>query len=431
MTQEFDAVIIGSGYAGLSAAALLSKQGRRVLLLERAGRLGGRASYVEKDGFVWEYGQHSCRLAGEGIAARVFNILERPLEFLDTRRHESFLYMNGKLYPRPEGPLALLLTELMSFRARLDFLRFYARLLSLNPSEWYDKTLLELYRMNHGNAEVERFLPFLGLTVMVADPALVSAGEVIQFLKRAAKARVKQGEPKGGTRQLIDKLHDSIFEHGGEVRMSETALSIMTEQRTAVGVRTHQGDYRAGAVVCAFPLFRLFDVIDEALFAPEFVNYARNIKSSGGLSIDFVFDEPVTDIKGSILGVNLPLWVKFQSNVDPESAPRGKHVCTWGLLFPPEEPATQEAADKTEARIKGIMEELYPGILAKVVHERKLFVPVLNGSMLIPRQSYPHRPDVASEDVARLYFIGDTTRGEGCSGDIAFSSAIKLSEKLP
>ena len=66
----------------------------------------------------------------------------------------------------------------------------------------------------------------------------------------------------------------------------------------------------------------------------------------------------------------------------------------------------------------------------KVVRERKLFVPVLNGNMLMTRQSYPHRPDIASKDISRLYFVGDTTRGEGCSGDIAFSSALKLSETL-
>ena len=430
MTQQRDAIIIGGGYAGLSAAALLAKQGRSVTLLERAGRLGGRATYAEKDGFVWEYGQHSCRLAEEGIAARVFNKLERPLEFLNPRGKDSFLYMNGQLYPRPEGPLAMLLTELMSFRARLDFLRFYARLLSQNPSDWYDKTLLDLYRMHHSNAEVERFLSFLGLTVMIADPARVSAGEVIHFLKRAAKARVKQGEPRGGTRQIINKLHDAIAEHGGEIRMPETAVSILTEDHTAVGVRTRQGEYRAGAVICAFPLFRLFDLMDEAFFAPEFVSHVRNIQSSSGLSIDFVFDEPITSIKGSILGVHLPLWVKFWSHEEPGPAPEGKHVCTWGLLLPPDEPPAQDAVDKTERRIKGIMEELFPGILRKVVRERKLFVPVLNGNVLVPRQSYPHRPDIASADVSGLYFIGDTTRGEGCSGDIAFSSALKLSEML-
>jgi len=109
-----------------------------------------------------------------------------------------------------------------------------------------------------------------------------------------------------------------------------------------------------------FPLFRLFDVIDETLFAPEFVNYARGIKSSAGLSIDFVFDEPVADIKGASLASICRSGSSSGAarSLNPRLGEARVHV---GLLFPPEEPATQDAADKTEVRIKGIMEELFPG----------------------------------------------------------------------
>ncbi len=426
----YDAIVIGGGYAGLSAAALLGRRGKRVLLLERAGRLGGRATYYEKDGFLWEYGQHSCRLGKDGIAARVFDLLGRPLEFIDTGRHPSYLYLDGQLYPRPEGPLDFLVTQLMPFRARLDFLRFYARLLRSNPEDWYDATLLECYRTRQRNADVERFLPFLGLTVMVADAARVSAGEVIQFLKRARNAPVKQGEPRGGSKQIIDTLASVIRETGGEIHLSETAGAILLRGNEATGVRTRHGEYAARHVVFAAPLFRLFDVVDEGLFDPAFVAYARGILSSSGVTIDFVFDEPVTDIKGSILGVNEPLWVKFQSNADAGAAPKGKHFCTWGMLLPPGESPKEEVVAKTEARIKRIMEDAIPGALGKAVYQRRLVVPVLNGSMLIPRQSFKHRPGVLSRDIANLCLIGDTTQGEGCSGDIAFSSAMKLAEAL-
>jgi phytoene dehydrogenase-like protein len=352
------------------------------------------------------------------------------LRFADTRSHKSYLYFEGKLYPRPEGPIDFLSTRLMPFKARLDFLRFYARLLRQDPDDWYDKTLLELYHTGGHNPDVERFLPFLGFTVMVADAALVSAGEVIQFLKRAKKARVKQGEPVGGARQIVDTLRDAILDRGREIHLSETALSILVERRTAIGVRTRLADYPARNVVVAMPLFRLFQIIDEAVFDPQFVAYVKSIRFSSGLTIDFVSDEPLTDIKGTLLGVDVPLWVKFQSNIDPESAPRGKHITSWGMLFEPGAEPTPDAVNKTEARIKGIMEEVFPDALAKITYERKLVVPVLNGNMLIPSQSYRHRPGIASKDVAHLYFIGDTTQGKGCSGDIAFSSAIKLAELL-
>ena len=428
--DTYDVIIIGGGFAGLSAAALLSQQGRKVLLLEGAGRLGGRASYYEKDGFVWQYGQHSHRLEKDGIAAQVFDRLGRPLEFLDTRHDTAYLYMDGKLYPRPEGAAGFLFTHILPLRARLNFLKFYVRLLKQDANDWYDKTLLELYRTWFHNSDVERFLCFLGFTVMLPDPALVSAGEVIHFLKRAQKARVKQGEPVSGCKQTVDTLQQAIVDHGGVIHLSEAAAAIVVEEGRAVGVRTAKAEYRARRVVFAAPLFRLFDVADEALFSRGFVDYAKAIRPSSGLGIDFVSDEPLTEIRGSILGIDVPLWVKFQSHIDPSIAPEGKHICTWAMLFPLGQPPSKEAAEETEAQIKRIMDEVLPGAAAKVVHERRHVMPVVNGNMLIPGQSYTHRPGIACPDVRDLYLIGDTTQGEGCSGDIAFSSAMKLADLL-
>ncbi|MEG3807001.1 FAD-dependent oxidoreductase, partial [Aerococcus mictus] len=39
--KNFDVIVIGGGHNGLVAAAYLAKAGRRVLLLEASGRLGG------------------------------------------------------------------------------------------------------------------------------------------------------------------------------------------------------------------------------------------------------------------------------------------------------------------------------------------------------------------------------------------------------
>ena len=57
---RFDAVVIGAGFAGLAAAAALAARGRRVLVLEAAHRLGGRATSF-RDGATGERvdnGQH-------------------------------------------------------------------------------------------------------------------------------------------------------------------------------------------------------------------------------------------------------------------------------------------------------------------------------------------------------------------------------------
>lgn len=40
--MRYDTVIIGAGLGGLSAGAFLASAGKRVLLLEKTGSLGGR-----------------------------------------------------------------------------------------------------------------------------------------------------------------------------------------------------------------------------------------------------------------------------------------------------------------------------------------------------------------------------------------------------
>ena len=56
MIQQKHIVIIGAGFAGLSAASVLAKEGHRVTVLEKNDQPGGRARVWEKDGFRFDMG---------------------------------------------------------------------------------------------------------------------------------------------------------------------------------------------------------------------------------------------------------------------------------------------------------------------------------------------------------------------------------------
>ena len=49
-------VIIGSGFAGLSAAAFMAKAGWDVSVLEKQNTTGGRARQLIADGFTFDMG---------------------------------------------------------------------------------------------------------------------------------------------------------------------------------------------------------------------------------------------------------------------------------------------------------------------------------------------------------------------------------------
>ncbi len=74
---DFDAVVIGSGMGGLTAAALLARlHGQRVLVLERHWRAGGFThTFSRPGGYHWDVGVHYVGQVERGTAADVLRVM--------------------------------------------------------------------------------------------------------------------------------------------------------------------------------------------------------------------------------------------------------------------------------------------------------------------------------------------------------------------
>ncbi|MDR0801455.1 NAD(P)/FAD-dependent oxidoreductase [Fluviicola sp.] len=76
MSEEFDVTIIGSGVSGLLSAALLSRSGMKVLLLEKHYLIGGYLQGFERRDFVFDTAIHWLNQYNEkGTVTRVFKML--------------------------------------------------------------------------------------------------------------------------------------------------------------------------------------------------------------------------------------------------------------------------------------------------------------------------------------------------------------------
>ena len=82
-TESYDAVVIGGGLSGLGVAGMLGKAGKKVVLLERGGTLGGRAQSIEMDGYTLDLGPHVIQ--GQGFQEQMTDVLGKGDELRKLR----------------------------------------------------------------------------------------------------------------------------------------------------------------------------------------------------------------------------------------------------------------------------------------------------------------------------------------------------------
>jgi phytoene dehydrogenase-like protein len=67
LSNNFDAIIMGSGIGGLTAGAFLAKQGMRVAVLEKHSRPGGCTQGFSRKGYTFDSSVHSVCMADNGF----------------------------------------------------------------------------------------------------------------------------------------------------------------------------------------------------------------------------------------------------------------------------------------------------------------------------------------------------------------------------
>ncbi|MDI3299597.1 MAG: protoporphyrinogen oxidase [Bacillota bacterium] len=209
------AAVVGGGVAGLAAALELRALGLQVVLLERAGRLGGKVRSERVEGFLVEYGPDSFVTYKPGVVemARRLGLEGRMIP--TEPGPGSFIWSRGRLEPVPAGldlmvPAdlrELLATRLLSWRGKLRALAD----LVIPPRSGDDDESLESFVLRRLGREVlERLAEPLIAGIHGAPPERMSLRAAFPryaemereqgSLIRAALARRRQADRQAGRR---------------------------------------------------------------------------------------------------------------------------------------------------------------------------------------------------------------------------------------
>jgi phytoene dehydrogenase-like protein len=324
---KYDAIIIGAGHNGLTAAAYLARAGRRVLVLERRHLVGGAAVTEEVfKGFRFS------------VCSYVVSLL-RPeiIRELDLPRHGlEILPLDGTFTPMPDGNHLWRTNDHAQTRraiarhsrvdaeaydeygrAMVDMGRFVRPILGLTPADPTSlnprglKQLLFLLRRFQQLSRQDQYNQIQLMTMSAADfldqwfetdvlKATMAASGIIgtflgirspgtayvllhHYMGEIDGAFRSWGLARGGTGAISNAIASAARQSGAEIRTETRVAKILVKGGSARGVVLASGDeIEAGVVASSLdPRLTFLRLLDPGTLPDEFVADVQRYKFRG------------------------------------------------------------------------------------------------------------------------------------------------------
>ena len=471
-----NAVVIGAGLGGLSAAIHLARQGWKVDVIERNERSGGRMNVIREAGFTIDMGP--TMLMMPEVVENIFRACGRDIkDYLTWTRltpaytivwpDGSQLNMGGSIEEMiahmqqfaPEDS-ANIRPFIGKMRAKYENARhnFIERPFNSLRDMANTQTLRGLMKAlplesvykfvskNIQNEKLRQALTFQTLYLGMSPYTCPSIYALLPYIEMEFGVWF----PRGGTIALADALEKLLRELGGSLHYNQPVERIDVEGRKATGVHTCDGrDWQADVVVCNLDVPMAYKTLlpphvrrkhtDARIEKHDFgcsgyLLYlgVKKIPSDWGHNMIVLSDnyqQIIDDIcVRHILPRDPAMHVCIPTRTDPSLAPPG-HDVVYVLVPCPNTNAEidwkREAPLLRERVLTKLESEGLPGLRDNIVFEREFTPPefeslygccagaAYSGLTLGILQSAYFRPHSRSEDVNGLYFVGASTHPGG------------------
>ncbi|MBE0570983.1 MAG: FAD-dependent oxidoreductase [Ignavibacteriaceae bacterium] len=272
-------IVIGGGFAGLSAAAYLANKKYKVTLLEASPKLGGRTySFLDKEtNTVLDNGQHIL-MGCYSETLKFLSFIGAKENFHFQKRLEvNFVKEGFRVLPLKSFTFVYpfnLLIGLLKFKAislsdRASLLKVFSKLPFLTSDKFSNMNIKEwLEKENQSQNVQDAFWKILAVGALNTNIEKASAKIFIDILKQIFLKGNKAATivlPKYGLSESYCKnAEEFIVKNGGEIILSEPVEKLIISENQVTEIHSSEKVFLDfDFVISAIPAFALNRIIDD------------------------------------------------------------------------------------------------------------------------------------------------------------------------